>query len=157
MKSIQSSALRPSGLVELLATSDYVLPLLPLTAETQRLFDRRRIGQMKPGALLINVARGSIVDEYAVADALDIGHLGGYAADVFAMEDWARDDRPPGIPSRLLRYADRTLLTPHIGSAVTDVRIETELHAASQIEQVLQGGRPEGAVHDLMTATERTG
>ena len=72
----------------------------------------------KPGALLINVGRGSVVDERAVAAALEGGALGGYAADVFEMEDWALPDRPRSIDPRL-RTHPRTLFTPHLGSAVT--------------------------------------
>jgi phosphonate dehydrogenase len=84
-----------------------------------------------------------------VADALEAGTLGGYAADVFALEDWARDDRPRTIAPRLLAAVDCTLFTPHLGSAVADVRREIELHAARQIEQALSGRRPDGAVNDL--------
>lgn len=58
----------------------------------------------------------------AVADAIEAGRLGGYAADVFAFEDWASLDRPRAIEGRLLGLRDRTLLTPHLGSAVDIVR-----------------------------------
>src|SRR5918993_4555707 len=113
---------RPSPMADVLAVSDYVVLALPLTSATLHIIDRAAIAAMKPGALLINPARGSLVDEAAVADALEIGQLGGYAADVFQCEDWARMDRPAGIDGRLARAGARTVLTPHIGSAVANVR-----------------------------------
>jgi len=134
---------------ELLAASDFVLPLLPLTPETLHLLDRVTIAEMKPGAFLINVSRGSVVDEAAVADALVAGHLAGYAADVFEMEDWARADRPREISPRLLRLTDKTLFTPHLGSAVAKVRLEIERTAAFSIIDVLSGQKPRNAVNQI--------
>jgi phosphonate dehydrogenase len=132
----------------LLASSDFVLPLLPLTTETLHLIDRDALARIKRGAYLINVSRGSIVDEEAVADALESGHLAGYAADTFEMEDWALPHRPREINPRLLRLAERTLFTPHLGSAVASARREIELAAANNILQALRGERPSGAIND---------
>ena len=78
----------------LLSTSDYVVLMVPLQPNTVHLVGRDAIAQMKPGSVLINPCRGSVVDEAAVADAMTDGHLAGYGADVFEMEDWARGDRP---------------------------------------------------------------
>ncbi len=132
----------------LLESSDFVLPLLPLTGETFHLFGKDALARMKPGAYLINVSRGSVVDEEAVADSLESGRLAGYAADTFEMEDWARRDRPREINPRLLRLTDRTLFTPHLGSAVARARLEIERAAANNILQALRGERPEGAIND---------
>jgi phosphonate dehydrogenase len=140
------------ALDELLASSDFVLPLLPLTPETLHLLDRAALGRMKRGAYLINVSRGSVVDEAAVADALESGQLAGYAADTFEMEDWARADRPREINPRLLRLADRTLFTPHLGSAVVSARRAIERAAAGNILQVLRGERPDGAINNPVRA-----
>jgi len=118
---------------------------LPLTSETRHLVGTPLLRRMRPGAFLVNVGRGSVVDEDAVADALDSGRLGGYAADVFAMEDWLLPGRPAVIPDRLLRHP-RTLFTPHLGSAVDDVRRQMSLEAARQVRQVLDGQRPDHAV-----------
>ena len=85
--------------------------------------------------------------EEAVAGALESGHLAGYAADTFEMEDWARHDRPREINPRLLRLTDRTLFTPHLGSAVASARREIELAAANNILQALRGERPSGAIN----------
>lgn len=95
---------------------------------------------------MVNVGRGSVADEGAVADALNAGRLGGYAADVFAMEDWLLPDRPPSVPGRLLRHP-RTLLTPHLGSAVDDARRRMSLQRARQVRQVLEGQHPDHAVN----------
>lgn len=108
---------------------------------------------MKPKVIVTHrvheeiVCRGSVVDEQAVAEALAGGRLGGYAADVFEMEDWARTSRPRTIPPGLLEAADRTLFTPHLGSAVSEVRLEIDRQAARSILQVLVGEVPNGAVN----------
>jgi phosphonate dehydrogenase len=137
----------------LLASSDFVLPLLPLTSDTLHLLDGPALAQMKPGSYLINVSRGSVVDEDAVADALESGHLAGYAADTFEMEDWARPDRPREINPRLLRLTDRTLFTPHLGSAVAPARLQIELAAAANILQALRGERPSDAINNPVRLT----
>ncbi len=95
--------------------------------------------------------RGSVVDEAAVLAALERGQLGGYAADVFEMEDWARADRPRLIDPALLAHPN-TLFTPHIGSAVRAVRLEIERCAAQNIIQVLAGARPINAANRLPKA-----
>ena len=82
-----------------------------------------------PTARVLELAR----DAEAVADALEENRLGGYAADVFAMEDWALPGRPAEIPPRLLRHP-RTLFTPHLGSAVTGTRRAMSLTAARQVQ-----------------------
>jgi phosphonate dehydrogenase len=102
---------------------------------------------MKPGSFLINISRGSVVDELAVARALASGHLAGYAADVFEMEDWARADRPRSIPQVLLDDTDHTFFTPHLGSAVDEIRREIALEAACNILQALNGEKPAGAIN----------
>lgn len=136
------------GLHEVIADSDFLILALPLTAATMHIIDDEAIAAMRPGALLINPARGSLVDERAVADALAAGRLGGYAADVFECEDWARSDRPATIDPRLCAHAAPTVLTPHIGSAVTCVRQQIEASAATSIIDVLSGRRPVSAIND---------
>lgn len=131
----------------LLERADFLVLAAPLTPRTQHLIDARALSRLKRGALLVNPARGSIVDEEAVADALEAGHLGGYAADVFEMEDWARPDRPFDVPPRL-RAHPATVLTPHLGSAVDAVRREIAMSAARDIVACLSGLRPPGAVND---------
>jgi len=127
-------------------SSDVLIVALPLNARTRHLVDADLIETMRPGAFVVNVGRGSVADEDAVASALEDGRLGGYAADVFATEDWLLPGRPLSVPGRLLRHP-RTLFTPHLGSAVDDVRLRMSLQAARQVRQALDGQRPDHAVN----------
>ncbi|MEL6478810.1 MAG: NAD(P)-dependent oxidoreductase [Pseudomonadota bacterium] len=124
------------GLAELQARADFVVLGLPLTPQTTGLVDAAFIAGMRPGARLINPARGSVVVEAAVVGALASGHLAGYAADVFEMEDWARPDRPLSVHPDLLS-APNTFFTPHIGSAVVETRRAIEDAAAEEIIKAL--------------------
>lgn len=126
---------------------DFLVLALPLTPSTLHLVNEALLGRLKPGCLLVNPARGSLVDETHVANALRAGRLGGYAADVYEMEDWARADRPRSLHPELLGMRDRTLFTAHLGSAVTCVRREIERDAATNIGEALSGQRPHGAVN----------
>jgi phosphonate dehydrogenase len=132
---------------ELLQGSDYVVLAVPLTSSTLHLLDTATLGLMKPGSLLINPGRGSVVHEEAVAQALAQGRLQGYAADVFEFEDWARPGRPREIPRALLENTGQTLFTPHLGSAVDEVRRDIALEAAGNILQALRGEPPRGAIN----------
>jgi phosphonate dehydrogenase len=134
---------------ELLARSDFVLLCLPLAPETRRLVDRDFLARMKPGAFLVNTARGSLVDEAALAEALASGALGGYAADTFAMEDWALADRPAAVDARLREMPEKTLFTPHLGSAVDRIRREIALQAAASVLEALGGDMPSGAINRI--------
>jgi (S)-sulfolactate dehydrogenase len=98
---------------ELVRRSDVISLHVPLTSETRGLFDAARLGAMRRGAILLNAARGGIVDEAALAASLRSGHLGGAALDVFAQEplDAAQGATFAGVPN--------LLLTPHI-AGVTD-------------------------------------
>ncbi|HWU36911.1 MAG TPA: phosphonate dehydrogenase, partial [Candidatus Acidoferrum sp.] len=102
-------------LSDLLSWSDFVMPLVPLNPDTFHLIDSGALARTKPGSYLINICRGSVVDEEAVAQALASGRLAGYAADVFEMEDWARADRPRSIPLALRKDTEHTFFTPHLG------------------------------------------
>jgi phosphonate dehydrogenase len=135
-----------SDLRAALAASDYLILAVPLAADTFHMIGRDALKRMRHGALLINVGRGSVVDEKAVADALVTGTLGGYAADVFEMEDWAHPARPRAIDPRLLSHP-LTLFTPHLGSAVDRVRREIALQAAEDIAEALAGRAPRHAIN----------
>ena len=126
------------GLEELVASSDLIILAAPLTPMSRHLIDRSAIAAMKPGARLVNVGRGSTVDELAVADALEDGRLAGYAADVFELEDWGLPDRPRRVDPRLLAHP-ATVFTPHLGSAVDEVRLAIALRAADNVIDVLTG------------------
>jgi len=135
-------------LAELLAGSDFLFLTLPLSPETLHLFGTSTLAQMKPESFLVNVGRGSVVDEQAVAAALAAGTLAGYAADVFEMEDWARADRPTSIYPALLKQAGKTLFTPHLGSAVAEIRLKIEMRAARNVAEAFSGRRPPDAINE---------
>jgi len=135
------------GLDQLMPASDVIIAAVPLIPSTRGLLGPDVLRLARRGTFLVNVGRGSAVDEEAVADALDEDRLGGYAADVFAMEDWALPGRPVAIPARLLSHP-RTLFTPHLGSAVSGIRRTMSLTAARQVQQALTGHRPEHAVNE---------
>jgi phosphonate dehydrogenase len=149
----QEDALRlqRASLADLRACCDFVVLALPLTEQTFHLVDAEFLAGMKPASYLINPARGSLVDETAVADALESGHLAGYAADTFECEEWARPDRPDAVNARLLD-SEHSVLTPHLGSAVDLVRREIAQEAAESVVQCLRGERPKGAVNAPVAA-----
>jgi phosphoglycerate dehydrogenase-like enzyme len=102
----------PSGLQTVLGESDYVALIVPLTPETAGLLGKAELALMKPGAVLINVGRGQLVDETALVDALRRGHLGGAALDVFTQE-------PLPVESPLWDMPN-VLVTPHSMSTALD-------------------------------------
>lgn len=133
----------------ILTQSDYLVLAVPLKPDTFHLIDQDVLAIIKPGMFLLNTCRGSVVDEDAVAASLANGRLAGYAADVFEMEDWARQDRPTSIPKALIKMTSATLFTPHLGSALDDARREIELQAAHNILEAFQGKRPSGAINNI--------
>ena len=118
------------SLEELLPQSDFVTLHTPLTAGTQHLISETRLGMMKPGARLINVARGELVDDDALLAALEGERLAGAALDVFANE-------PPGdLP--VLGHP-RLVATPHLGASTEEAQREVAIEAAEQVLAVLDG------------------
>lgn len=107
-----SSGARHADLDTLVAQSDVISLHVPLTEGTRGLFNARRIAAMKPGAVLINTARGEIVDEPALAAALRSGHLGGAAIDVFASEPLPASPHFAGCPN--------LILTPHVAGVTSE-------------------------------------
>lgn len=129
------------SLTEAVRRADYLLLAVPLTPQTQHLLDEVLLTQVKPGVVIVNIGRGSIISEAAVAKGLAQGLIGAYAADVYEMEDWLLPDRPHSIDAGLLT-SEKTVLTPHIGSAVARVRLGIEHRAADNLIQVLSGHVP---------------
>ena len=117
----------------LFTASDVVSLHAPAVPELRRVVDARRLAAMRPGAILVNTARGDLVDEVALAAALESGHLGAAGLDVYAAE--------PRIEPRLLA-APRTVLLPHVGSATRDTRAAMAALAVANLRAVLAGGPP---------------
>jgi len=122
----------------LLPQADLTTIHLPLTPETRGLVDARRLALMKPGAALVNVGRGGIVDEVALYDALASGRLAGAATDVFEREPYA-----PVSPDKDLRNLPNIILTPHCGSDTFEANARM---AAASVEQAaaFASGRLDG-------------
>ncbi|MGK2856463.1 MAG: 2-hydroxyacid dehydrogenase [Thermoanaerobaculia bacterium] len=121
----------------LLKTSHVVTVHTPLTEETHGMLDAKALAMMRKGSFLINTSRGAVIDEEALADALDSHHLRGAALDVFENE--------PKINPRLLRMANVVLL-PHIGSATEETRNEMARKVARDVVLALRGGTPKHLV-----------
>jgi D-3-phosphoglycerate dehydrogenase len=117
----------------LLAQSDVVIVLAPLTAQTRHLIGAERIARMKPGALLVNVSRGGIVDTDAVIAALASGQLGGACLDVLESE--------PEVP-QALRAQPGTVITPHVAFSSDVSLLELRRRACEEVVRVLRGQAP---------------
>lgn len=122
----------PADLDTLFASSDVVSLHVPLTDATQDLVDVERLGRMARGSYLVNVARGGVVDEAALAQALENGHLAGAALDVFADEPLA-DDSP-------LRSAPNLVLTPHLGASTEEAQARVAEEIAAGVRDALADG-----------------
>ena len=135
----------PLPLRDLLARADAVTVHVPLTRSTRNLIGSAEIALMKPGAFLVNVARGGVIDEAALAGALADGHLGGAAVDVFTEE--------PPKESPLLS-APNTILTPHLGASTAEAQTRVAVEVAEQVVDVLAGRPARYAVNAPLLALE---
>jgi glyoxylate reductase len=122
------------SLPRLLAQSDYVSLHVPLTAKTRHMIGAREFARMKPGAILVNTARGPVVDQAAMVAALKSGHLGGAGLDV-------TDPEPISSGDRLVRF-DNVVITPHIGTASIATRANMAAIAVDNILDVFAGRVP---------------
>jgi len=127
-----ASHAEPRSLDALLAESDVVSLHVPLVASTRGLLDAARLGRMKRGAVLVNTARGGVVDEAALAALLHAGRLGGAALDVFEKEPLAAGSALAGAP--------RLLLTPHIAGVTVESNERVSALVAARVAEALGGG-----------------
>jgi D-3-phosphoglycerate dehydrogenase len=130
---------------ELLRRADVVSVHVPLTRATRGLLGRTAIAKLKPGSIVLNVARGGVVDEAAVAEALESGHLGGAGIDDFEHE--------PPADSPLLT-APNTLLTPHLGASTAEAQVLVAEEVAAQVLDVLEGRSARYAVNAPLLTPE---
>jgi D-3-phosphoglycerate dehydrogenase len=130
---------------DLLARSDVVSVHVPLSRATRHLISGDQFGRMKPGAILLNVARGGVVDEAALAEALVEGRIAGAGVDVFETE--------PPSDSPLLA-APNTLLTPHLGASTAEAQVAVAEEIADQVLDVLAGRSARYAVNAPLLTPE---
>ena len=123
----------PRELDALLAESDFVSLHVNLTPETRHLIDADALAKMKPTAVLVNTSRGPVIDEGALADALERGVIFAAGLDVF--------EREPEVTAKLLEL-DNAVVIPHLGSATVETRDAMGLLAADNLLAALAGERP---------------
>ena len=133
-KLIKSRGGIKTELEQLLTESDYISLHLPLNESTLRLIDRPQIEMMKERAILINTSRGGIINEQALAEALETGRIAGAGLDVFETEPLPSESR--------LRTLDNVILSDHTGWYSEESLKELKMKAAMNIAEVLKGGEP---------------
>jgi (S)-sulfolactate dehydrogenase len=126
---VWSGAARRADLATLITTADVISLHVPLVDATRNMFNAERIAAMKPGAILINTARGGIIDEAALAAALRSGHLGGAAIDVFATEPLPAAAAFAGCPN--------LILTPHIAGVSFEANVRVSSMIADAVIRAL--------------------
>jgi D-3-phosphoglycerate dehydrogenase len=126
------------SLDELLGRSDMVTLHVPMTDQTRNLLNRETLAKMKKGALIVNCARGGVVDEEALLESLESGHIGGAALDVFAEE--------PPEDLRLVRHK-RVVATPHLGAQTREAQERISLETAQMVIDALSGSLAVAAVN----------
>ncbi|MBI3590569.1 MAG: phosphoglycerate dehydrogenase [Candidatus Melainabacteria bacterium] len=124
---------------EIWKRADVITFHVPKTAETTNLLNKDTIKKCKVGVRIVNCARGGIVDESALADAIKSGHVAGAAFDVFSEE--------PVKESPLLLLGEKVVLTPHLGASTEEAQLNVALDVAEQIRDVLVGGYARSAVN----------
>jgi len=145
-EAIRRLGIEPRELDELYGESDYVSLHLPVTQETHHLINRETLSRMKPGAVLINTARGALVDEAALCEALESGHLRGAGLDVFEVE-------PLPLDSPLLKQ-NHVLLSGHLAGLDQQSQHDTLTMAAQTIISLQRGEWPAHVIQNLQGCTE---
>lgn len=123
-------------LAEVLSRSDAVSLHVPLTTETKRLIDAKRLAEMSPGAVLVNTSRGGVVDEDALASAMRSGHVGGAALDVFETEPLTAE------AARKFEGIGNLILTPHIAGVTQESNVRVSEMIAENVLAALDWSGP---------------
>lgn len=134
---------------QVLSVSDFVSVHLPLTAETRGFLNADRLTRMKPTSVLINTARGALVDEQALILALKERRLGGAALDVFHGINVFAEPGPP--PTHPFYELDNVILTPHCAGSSVESSYESKRRGSQNAAMVLSGKRPESVVNPAVT------
>ena len=117
---------------QLLARADFITVHTPLNDQTRGLIDAKALARTKKGVRIVNCARGGIIDEAALVEALESGHVAGAALDVFAEE--------PARENPLFAFEDRTVVTPHLGASTAEAQENVALQVAEQMADYLTTG-----------------
>ncbi len=128
-------------LEDLLKRSDIITVHVPLLPETKGMIGRRELALVKQGARLLNVARGGVIDEQALVDAIDEGRVAGAAIDVF-------EEEPPPPDHPFLRH-DKIVVTPHLGASTHEAQVNVAVDVAEQILAYMDGQKPRFAVNQV--------
>ena len=128
---------RSMSIDDVLKVSDYVTIHMPLNDETRHLFNAHSISEMKDGAVVLNMARGGIVDEQAMYEALKSGKLGGYASDVMENELAAGGLTEGATFDSPLFECDNFVVTPHLGAQTVDASRDIGAHIISKVKEAL--------------------
>ena len=142
---LAAAGVQPLSLDDLLATADIVSLHLPLTGATRHLINRARLKAMKPGAILVNTARGGLVDHEALLEAVLSGELAGVALDVFETEPLPADSP--------LRRSERFLLTPHLAASTEEAQARAATEICGYVRDFLLEGAVQGAVNAVVGAS----
>ncbi len=132
------------SLSELLPKCDFLTVHTPMLASTRGMMSAEVLSQIKKGARILNVARGGIIDEAALLDALESGHLGGAAIDVFTSEPPTSD--PESSLAKLIAHP-KCIATPHLGASTVEAQENVSLDVCEQVLQILAGELPRSAVN----------
>jgi len=136
---VEDTAVSQVGLEDLLAQSDFVVCLAIANAETESLMNAQAFARMKPGAFFVNASRGNLVDESALRDALDRGHLAGCAMDV--------GRAPDQMPTPELARHPKVIATPHVAGLTPQAIEHQSLETVAQAREIAQGRAPKGSVN----------
>ncbi|MGI9325809.1 MAG: C-terminal binding protein [Pseudomonadales bacterium] len=136
---ISEAGVEPVGLTELLESSDYLSLHAPHNDETEHVINTETLAQMRPTAVIVNTARGPLIDEAALIDALQSGQIAAAGLDVLEVE--------PPAPDNPLLSMENVVITPHVASATTRMRPETRRRTGREVALVLRGRWPMSCVN----------
>ncbi len=139
MEKAKELGIEPTDFNTLLKKADYITMHTPLTDDTRHMISDKEFAIMKKGARIINCARGGIIDENALAKAIESGHIAGAAIDVY-------EEEPPKN-SRLLKLTDKVVLTPHLGASTEEAQVNVAIDVANTVRDALLGRGVKNAVN----------